>query len=138
MFVPGSGLSWRRMIVLADNLPPESATVTAMRNSVPEDELSAQESHPEFGKWSSDQSLLALLVDEVRNLSWSYVQRHSESAVPRPEPLRRPGVGGSVRRGRRLSLATAMRLDPRLRGLEPAEAQRRLDEMTGRRTGNGN
>ena len=111
--------------------------MTAMRNAVPEDELSTQEFHPERGAWSSIDSLLALLIDEVRNLSWAYAQRHSESAVPRPEPLRRPGVGRSVRRGRSLDIETAMRLDPRLRGLEPAEAQRKLDEFTGRRTGNG-
>ena len=62
--------------------------------------------------------------------SWAYVQVHSEQCVPRPEPIRRHGVSG--RRGRIMTLENAMRLDPRLRGMEPDEAQRFLDGVRGR------
>jgi hypothetical protein len=74
---------------------------------------------------------MAMIVDDIRVLIWMYASAHSQSALPKPKPVPRPGA----RRGRRrraIDMATAMRLDPRLRGLTAAQAQARLDEITGR------
>lgn len=130
----GNGLSWRRLLVLVNALPPESATMTAIRNSTPDAEIEAIEMHPELGRWSAIEGLLALLVDEVRNLTWSYLQSHSEKDVPRPEPVRRPGLRTRPR-GRQRSIEEMQKLDPRLRGLSPEEAQLKIFEMTGRSYG---
>lgn len=118
--------------MLIEQLPPESATMTAMRNSVPEDELRAREPHPEYAAWSNLETLIALLIDEVRNFSWSFIQSRTESKVPRPSPVRRPGIG-SDRKARIISIDTAKKLDPRLRGIPDEEVQAKLDEITGRR-----
>jgi hypothetical protein len=130
----GSGLSWRRMLVLVNALPPESATMTAIRNDTPDEALDEMEMHPELAQWSGIEGLLALLVDEMRNLTWSFLQSRTEEKLPRPEPLPRPGLRSRPRgRGRRLE--DMQRLDPRLRGLSPAEAQQKIFELTGRSYG---
>jgi hypothetical protein len=127
----GNGLSWRRLLVLVNGLPPESATMTAIRNETPEEELDAIAAHPELGRWNATEGLLALLVDEVRNLTWSYLQAHSKESLPRPEPIRRPGLRTRPR-GRQRSIEEMQKLDPRLRGLSPEEVQQKIIEMTGR------
>ena len=109
--------------------------MTALRNRIPEDELAEREAHPELAPWSGLESLLAALIDEVRNFAWMFAQSRTEDRVPRPERVRRPGVGRSVRARRKMSIEDAMRIDPRLRGLSPEEAQERLDELTGRNRG---
>jgi len=76
------------------------------------------------------ETLLAALVDEVRMNTWVYVQAHSDKRVERPTPIRRPGL--PARRERRMSLADAQMIDPRLRGLSEEEAQETLDRLTGR------
>lgn len=129
----GAGLSWRRMLVLVENLPPESALMTAIRNTIPEDELAARESHPERAPWSALETLLAVLIDEVRSLTWVQVQKASQENVPRPEPLRRPGVrGGPRRRLRVLTGDEARKLDPRLRGIPDDKIQETINGMIGR------
>jgi hypothetical protein len=88
---------------------------------------------PAESNWSALESLTALLIDEVRQLTWVYVQSHSEKRVPRPTQVRRPGL--SERRERTLTLAAAQRLDPRLRGLSGDDAQQQLDSIFGVDTG---
>jgi hypothetical protein len=129
---PGSSLTWRKLLVLVHHLPPEAAVNTAIRNDVPEHELARRgsEANPEQASWSSLESLIALLIDEVRSQTWAYIQMKTDKRVPRPTPIRRPGVSG--RRERTITLASAQRLDPRLRGLSDQEAQQRLDEILGR------
>jgi len=107
---------------------------TAMRNSIPEDELFSREFEPERASWSSVESLLALLIDEVRNLTWVQVQSRSDSKVPRPEPVRRPGASRR-KPARVLNLDIVRTLDPRLRDVPDEDVQDVLDRMTGR--GNG-
>jgi hypothetical protein len=126
----GSVLTWRKLLVLVDQLPPESAVKTAIRNSVPEDALAELAGDASRAPWSATESLLASLIDEVRMLAWMYASSHSDKAVPKPDPVKRPGVG--VKKRRLIPLAAAMALDPRLRGLEPEEAQAKLDQLTGR------
>jgi hypothetical protein len=103
-----------------------------MRNDTPERILSRAEafSDPASGRWSGIETLLAALIDEVRNNTWVYVQAHSERRVERPTPIRRPGL--PARREKRMSLADAQKIDPRLRGLSEEEAQATLDRLTGR------
>jgi hypothetical protein len=109
---------------------------TAIRNTTPEDVMAERgaEHDPAKSSWSSLESLIALLIDEVRMNTWVYAQSMSKSKIPRPVPLRRPGVdaSGPVRRRKPISLADAQRLDPRLRGLGEAEAQATLDRLVGR------
>ena len=130
-FRPGSRLGWRKLVVLLEQLPPESALFTAVRNNLPEDEL-AGEADPSRAPWSMVETLMAVLIDEVRALSWLYASAHSGGkTVPKPSPIMRPGAS---RRGRRrpFDLATAQRLDPRLRGLSVEDAQEKLNRMLGR------
>ncbi len=105
---------------------------TAIRNDASESELArgSAQADPTRGKWSATESMLASILDEMRMGNWAYVQVHSEQSVPRPEPIRRPGVSG--RRGRLMTLEDAMKIDPRLRGMEPDEAQAFLDGVRGR------
>ncbi len=103
-----------------------------LRNNAPETELAkgSAKYDPSKGKWSALESMMASLIDEVKINTWVYVQRHSEQAVPKPDPIRRPGVTG--RRGKLMSVTDAARIDPRLRGMSEDEAQRFMDEVTGR------
>lgn len=103
-----------------DHLPPESATVTAIRASLPEGELEehTRQADPAKGQWSSADMLLASVVDELRSLQYLYVASHVKQgqAGKPPLPVPRPGVT-SVRKPRRSRLTDAQRrmLDPRLR-----------------------
>lgn len=89
-----SGLTWRRLRVLIDALPGESATKTETRDELSDAELAdmskAAKGH---GPWSRAEYLLAQVVDL---LGWEiYAQYHSQGGTPKaPEPLRRPGVVG--------------------------------------------
>lgn len=88
----------RRLRVLLEKLPPESATWTALRNSMTEEDLAeqAEAAEPEKGRWSHSDQLLAALVDAVRRVEWVLTLAHSDSKgrkPPVPDPIRRPGVG---------------------------------------------
>ncbi|MBQ1167093.1 hypothetical protein KBZ21_54760, partial [Streptomyces sp. A73] len=60
-------LTWRWLRVLIQHLPPESHTLTALRNSMSDEELeeAADQGEPEKGRWSQTEQLLALLADRV-------------------------------------------------------------------------
>jgi hypothetical protein len=86
----------RRLRVLIQNLPPESSTMTALRNSLSDEELTAQadQGEPEKGRWSQDQQLMAACYDVLRRIEYVLicVNTEKEAAWPaRPEPMRRPG-----------------------------------------------
>jgi hypothetical protein len=119
------------MLILADRLPPESAVNTAVRNTLTDHELSEVSADPSTTPWSNVEGLLAALIDEVRQLSWMYASANSGKSLPKPEPVKRPGI--SQTRRKHLSIANAQRLDPRLRGLSDEEVQDKLDWMTGGR-----
>jgi hypothetical protein len=129
-FRPGGNLGWRKLLVLIDRLPPESALNTAIRNMMPDDRLAELAGDPVKAPWSTIESLLAGLIDEIRILGWMYVSAHTDKSIPRPQPVKRPGVTGRARK--KIPIEAAMRMDPRLRGLSPEEAQAALDRMTGR------
>jgi hypothetical protein len=128
LYRPGSSLTWRKLLVLVGHLPPESALITAMRNNLPADADGGAADETK-APWSTVETLLAILIDEVRNVSWAYVQAHSDKSVPHPKAIRRPG---SRKRRTAIDIANAKALDPRLRDLSDEEAADRLREMTGR------
>jgi hypothetical protein len=91
-------MSWRRLRVLIQHLPPESATWTALRNAMTAEELAAQadKGEPEKGRWSQLEQLQAATVDAIRRLEWvllcTNIEKKSKRPDP-PEPMRRPGAG---------------------------------------------
>jgi hypothetical protein len=68
-------LSWRRLCVLVDELPRDSATARSMFG--------------EAAEWGHAEHLLAAAVDVLQQANW---QRAGNRSAPRPKPLRRPGV----------------------------------------------
>jgi hypothetical protein len=113
-------LSYRKLGVLVNHLPPESATITAIRASMTDEELEEQANaaDPEAGRWSSLEMLLAALYDEVRRFEHLYVSAHTKKgqAGKAPPPLPRPGVSRRPkRRQSRLTDEQRRILDPRLR-----------------------
>ncbi len=80
-----------------DMLPPESATVSAVRDDLGEQKLAelARERDPggprSLGSWSQTDMRLAVIIDK---LSWlAYAVYHSQGAKPEtPDPYPRPGV----------------------------------------------
>jgi hypothetical protein len=119
-------------MVLVDQLPPESATVTAIRNAIPEDELEKrrQDSDASRAPWSVVEGLLATLIDEVRYGNWLFAQANSERKIQPPTPIPRPGIKPKERH--RMSIADIKALDPRLRDLPDEEALAKYRELTGR------
>lgn len=90
-------MSWRRLRVLIQHLPPESHTMTALRNSLTEEELDEQadQGEPEHGRWSQLEQLLALLIDVQRQQLYAFTCANTESKAKRPdapEPIARPGA----------------------------------------------
>lgn len=87
----------RRLRVLIQNLPPESATMTALRIATPEEELerTSEDADPTQGRWSQLEQLVAAQLDVLRQqLHAFYVANSSGKGVkPQPpEPIPRPGV----------------------------------------------
>ncbi|MEV0556208.1 hypothetical protein AB0I27_22500 [Streptomyces sp. NPDC050597] len=90
-------MSWRRLRVLIEYLPPESATWTALRNELPDEELArqAEKGEPEKGRWSQTEQLLAAISDRLASFQYVYSCSHIESKAKwptPPEPMRRPGA----------------------------------------------
>ena len=113
-------MSWRRLRVLIQHLPPESATWTALRNSTDPAELAAQaeKGEPEKGRWSQQEQLIATLVDAIRRLEWVLICDNTEKKTKRPdppEPMRRPGAGPRKKKAQ-LTEGSANRLFELLQG----------------------
>ncbi|WP_245738350.1 DUF5361 domain-containing protein [Streptomyces sparsogenes] len=90
-------LSWRRLRVLIQHLPPESATMTELRNSLSDEEMAeqAEAGEPEKGRWSQVEQLLALIADRVARLEYVTILANSGSKGKKPtppEPIARPGA----------------------------------------------
>lgn len=90
-------MSARRLRVLIERLPPESATWTALRNSASPEEIAAQaeKGEPEKAPWSQQEQLLALVADRLARVEWVLwcvnIDKKSKRPDP-PEPIRRPGA----------------------------------------------
>lgn len=90
-------MSWRRLRVLIQHLPPESATWTALRNAMTDEELAEQadKGEPEKGRWSQQEQLLAAALDAIRRVEHVLICANTDSKSKRPrapEPTRRPGA----------------------------------------------
>ncbi|MGW4493739.1 hypothetical protein [Streptomyces sp. NPDC004376] len=86
----------RRLRVLLQHLPPESATWTAIRNSMSDEELAAQSEKgtPERDRWSKQDLLMAALVDATRRVEYVLICANTDKKSQRPrapEPVPRPG-----------------------------------------------
>lgn len=91
-------MTWRQLRVLIQHLPPESATMTALRNAMTAEEYEeqARKGRPEEGRWSMTEQLLAGITDSLHQLEYILVAVNSDGKgrkPKRPEPMRRPGVG---------------------------------------------
>lgn len=72
-------LSWRRFLVLVDNLPLDSATARA--------EIG------ESAVWPVEAHLLAGVYDQLAQANWYTAAIHGKGRQPtRPKPIPRPGV----------------------------------------------
>ncbi|MEU1663549.1 hypothetical protein ABZ547_08035 [Streptomyces sparsogenes] len=90
-------LSWRRLRVLIQHLPPESATMTELRNSLSDEELAeqAEKGEPEKGRWSQVEQLLALVADRLARVEYVLICANTDSKSKRPQPpdpIARPGA----------------------------------------------
>ncbi|MET9909675.1 hypothetical protein ABZZ74_23220 [Streptomyces sp. NPDC006476] len=90
-------MSWRRLRVLIQQLPPESATWTALRNAMSDEELAEQadKGEPEKGRWSQTEQLLAASLDAIRRVEYVLICANTEKKTQRPEapkPTPRPGA----------------------------------------------
>jgi hypothetical protein len=89
-------MSWRRLRVLIQHLPPESHTMTALRNSLSDEELAEQadKGDPGKGRWSQLEQLVALLADRIARVEYVLICANTEKKRDRPdppEPITRPG-----------------------------------------------
>lgn len=114
-------MTWRRLRVLIENLPAESATWTALRNDLTAQELAeqAEKGEPEKGRWSQSEQLLASVVDAVRRVEWVLWSVNIEQKSKRPdqpEPVRRPGAGPKPKKRPQLTEDSANRLFKLLEG----------------------
>lgn len=90
-------MSWRRLRVIIQHLPPESHTWTALRNAMSEEELAAQAEggEPERARWSQLEQLVAVVADRVARLEYVLICVNTSKKAQRPtppEPIRRPGA----------------------------------------------
>ena len=89
-------MTWRQLRVLIQNLPGESATMTALRNALSDEELAEQadKGEPEKGRWSQTEQLLAAAVDALRRVEHVLICANTEKKhhPEPPEPIRRPGA----------------------------------------------
>lgn len=90
-------MSWRKLRVLIDYLPEESAYRTALFNAMSPQERAAALAAPEsgaFGPWSHLEHLTAAVRDELRDLIWITQLAHRDpkkgKAPERPKPTPRP------------------------------------------------
>lgn len=94
MWKPGGGLTYRRVRVLLDRLPPESATKTAIRDQLTDEQLAQYaEDHPTDGHGSLSRQDM-ILFDVIDHLKWvEYGLYASQGGKPnKPSPTPRPGV----------------------------------------------
>jgi hypothetical protein len=90
-------MTWRQLRILIQHLPPESSTMTAMRNLLSDEELTeqAEKGEPEKGRWSQLEQLAASVLDAVRRLEYVTICANTEKKSDRPdqpEPTARPGA----------------------------------------------
>lgn len=83
---------------MVDNLPPESALKTALRDGMSIEEWESSQAEPGadgWGPWSKEALLLAELIDRIRHVEQAvyYSGSDGKRKPAALEPLPRPGVG---------------------------------------------
>ena len=98
------------------HLPPQSATMTALRNAIPADALAKQsgDADPAAAPWSHDQMLAASQLDTLRLILHVLLAANGGTPGKPPAPTVRPGVAGA-KKPRRLTADQRRLLDPRMR-----------------------
>jgi len=86
-------MSWRRLRVILDHLPAESAYRTAVWNALDGTENLAPPEPGVFGPWSQTDLLLARVGDLLDAQLW---QNAGDANAPRPKPYPRPGMESKV------------------------------------------
>jgi hypothetical protein len=99
---------------------------TAIRNATPEHELAQATGDASRAPWSTLESLVAALIDEVRQFAWMYSAVHAKNTPKRPEPIRRPGSTGRRHGGKLMRISEIRMLDPRMRNMSDDEIRELL------------
>lgn len=90
-------MTWRRLRVIIQGLPPESRTMTALRNAMSDEELAeqAEVGDPERSAWSQVEQLLALIGDRLARVEYVLICANTNGKGKKPappEPIARPGA----------------------------------------------
>lgn len=107
--------TWTWLRTLIEHLPPESHTMTALRNSMSDEELASasERAEPEQARWSQVEQLLALVADRVARLEYVLIAVNTEKRRQRPdppEPIARPGAKPPKKKTAPMTEAAAERL----------------------------
>lgn len=114
---PTPALTFRRLRVLLNGLPPESLWWTALRAQAPADVTPAGDI--DQIRWGTIHDLLAALIDATHEVAWVTRAANSSKKVPPPAPFPRPGTRRSRRAG--MSARARARID------QLVNSQRRRD-----------
>lgn len=118
-------LSLRRLRILIEHLPFESATKTAMRRSIPDDAQAepGDDYRPDLAPWTNTEVLIAGLKDEVTLLRMVTVAANG-GKPGEFTPTPRPGIPPKSAQHPKSGLTDEQRraLDPRLRNQTQQEA----------------
>lgn len=115
-------MSLRRLRVLLEHLPPESATKTALRAAAPAEARQAPRNpRPDLAPWSNGEMLLASIVDAV-NVNTATVIASVGGKPAAVEPIPRPGIPPKQKARTGLTPEQRRALDPRLRNQPDTEA----------------
>lgn len=101
--------------MLIQHLPPESHTMTALRNAMSDEELAeaSEKADPEKGRWSQMEQLTAGVIDAVRRLEYTLICVNTEKKSQRPEapkPIERPGTRKPAKKTEPMTEQAAERL----------------------------
>lgn len=88
---PTTVLTWRRLRVLLDGLPPESLWFTRLRATLPA-QVAAPAADINAIRWGTGHDLLAALIDAVHGVQWTIAQVNSSKPIAAPKPFTRPGT----------------------------------------------
>ncbi len=127
-------MTWRRLRVLVDQLPPESATKSALRDAMSAEEweqATERDAPAGWGAWSHEALLLAQVADRVAQVEWALIAVNSEKgkAPKAPAPIVRPGVGLPPQAAAQRERAEAIKRVAFLKALERNHGGHPTDEQ---------
>lgn len=109
-------MSLRRLRVLIEHLPPESATKTAVRNSITPEQMAEAtgDYRPDQAPWSGVEMLLASVLDAIRH-NTATALAVAGGTPTELEPTPRPGIPPKTQARKGMTDEQRRELDPRLR-----------------------